>query len=344
MKHIYHAFNGLKALVHVEYWKQIIDEKKVPPPRFVSIDPCAICNFNCCFCNAQKVINNKKMTYETMKKIVKTLEIWKTRAVCIGGGGESLINPTTFLLIDELNKLNIQLGIVTNGSILLEKGHLSKCKWVGISVDAATSSTHSKIKGVPSNYFDKVISNISSMTNNGAEISYKFLIHPDNYLEIYKATILAKEIGCNLIHIRPGAEPWFKDDKSWHFNDSMVLAIREEIKKAKELENENFKVFGITEKFNPDFSIRKSFKECYACFTTCFINHAGDIGLCCDRRGDDKIILCNIEEADKYWGSKKHFEIHESIDIEQCPRCTYSHINEIFENVIIDDKMGYNLY
>jgi Predicted Fe-S oxidoreductases len=340
----YHAFNGLKALVHVEYWKQIIDKKIVPPPRFVSIDPCAVCNFNCCFCNAKKVIDNKKMSPETMKKIVKTLKSWKTLACCLGGGGESLLNPVTLDLIDELYKLNIELGIVTNGSVLLDKKHLSKCRWVGVSVDAANAITHSKIKGVSTNCFYKVINDLYEMTNKGAEISYKFLIHPDNYLEIYEATKLAKKIGCNLIHIRPGAEPWFKKDKSWHFNNEMVLAIREEIKKARELEDNNFKVYGITEKFNPDFSVRKSFKECYACFTTCFINYVGDVGLCCDRRGDKKIILCNIKDANKYWGSKKHFKIHENIDIIKCPRCTYSHVNEIFENVIIEDRMGYNLY
>jgi MoaA/NifB/PqqE/SkfB family radical SAM enzyme len=284
------------------------------------------------------------MTYETMKKIIGILKTWSTRAVCIGGGGESLINPTTFLLIDELNKLGIELGIVTNGSISIEKNHLLKCKWVGISVDAANANTHSRIKGVPNTYFNKVISNITNMTQKGTEITYKFLIHPDNYSEIYSAAKLAKEIGCNLIHIRPGAEPWFRDNKSWHFNNDMVLAIREEIKKAKELENDSFKVYGITEKFNPDLSVKKSFKKCYACFTTCFIDHSGDIGLCCDRRGDSKIILCNIDEVAEFWGSEKHFKFHENININKCPRCTYSHINEIFENVIIEDKMGYNLY
>jgi MoaA/NifB/PqqE/SkfB family radical SAM enzyme len=283
------------------------------------------------------------MTYETMEKIIEVLKAWNTRAACIGGGGESLINPVSLDLIDEMSDLNIEIGVVTNGSIQLEKEQLLKCKWVGISVDAATADTHAKIKGVPSNIFNKILSNISSMTNNGIEISYKFLIHPDNYLEIYKASKLAKEIGCNLIHIRPGAEPWFKDDKSWHFNQDMVLAIREEIKKAKGLENDKFKVFGITEKFNPDFSVKKSFEKCYACFTTCFINSVGDIGLCCDRRGDKKIILGNINDSN-VWGSEKHFKIHESVDINKCPRCTYSHINEIFENVIINDKTGYNLY
>ena len=41
---------------------------------------------------------------------------------------------------------------------------------------------------------------------------------------------------------------------------------------------------------------------------------------------------------------KKHKFIQQNIDIKFCPRCTYSNVNEIFENVIIEDKMMYNLY
>jgi hypothetical protein len=44
------------------------------------------------------------------------------------------------------------------------------------------------------------------------------------------------------------------------------------------------------------------------------------------------------------WGSKKHWDIHSQIDVSACPRCTLGHVNEIFENVIIEDKMLYNMY
>lgn len=44
MMNKYHPFNGLKTLVHVEYWKPIVENRIVPPPRNVSIDPCSICD------------------------------------------------------------------------------------------------------------------------------------------------------------------------------------------------------------------------------------------------------------------------------------------------------------
>jgi len=343
----YNPFNSLKALVHVEYWKPII-KGLIPSPRFVSIDPCSYCNFSCPHCNSSKILDQLKlkMSEETMEKTIDLLKYWGVLSGCIGGGGESLLNPVTYNLIDKLVENNIETGVVSNGSVILDKNKLLKCKWVGFSMDAATAGTYSKMKGVSADYFERVINNIKSLTNRGTEISFKFLLHPNNYTEIYDAAKLAKEIGCNLIHIRPGAEPWFNPDtKSWNFDEKMVDTIRQDSTRIQnELADDKFKVYDITHKFNSDFSVKKSFNKCWACMTTCVINSKGEVGLCCDRRGDTNLTLCTVDNAREMWGSDTHFKIHESVDVNSCPRCTYSHINEIFENVIIEDRMMCNMY
>jgi len=349
----YNSFNSMKALVHVEYWQQFVETGRIPSPRFVSIDPCGICNYHCPHCNAAKVLTDskEKMSVQTIDNILWLLQHWKTRAVCIGGGGESLLNHNTYELIDSLYLLGIDIGVVTNGSRIDSLNTLLKCKWIGFSMDAATSKTYSLMKGLSSYNFDAVLSNIALLTNKGTEISYKFLLHPNNCDEIYDACRIAKEIGCNLIHIRPGAEPWFSQDRSWVFSTDQIDKIQDDISRARNaFEDAEFRIFGITHKFAPDYSIKKSFKKCYACLTTCVISPNGDVGLCCDRRGDSSVVLGNIGTASTNivkasgWGSDKHRAIHAHIDVSACPRCTYSHINEIFENVIIKDKMLFNMY
>lgn len=346
-KNKYNAFNSLKALVHVEYWKPIVNEKIIPFPRFVSIDPCSVCNFKCPHCNANEALSqfNNKMDQVLMDKIVKLLSKWNIRAICIGGGGESLLNPLSFNLIDILSQIGIDVGVVTNGSNLINQEILLKCKWIGVSVDAATSKTYQIMKGIDGKLFHKVIYDMSKLTGKGTEISYKYLLHPNNCHEVYESIRIAKDIGCNLIHIRPGAEPWFTNESSWNFNEKQIQQVQENIQKGRDdFEDDKFKVYGITHKFNSNWSIKKSFEKCWACFVTCYIDARGIIGLCCDRRGDKKIELCHIDEIDTYWGSDKHRAIHDKIEVEKCPRCTYSHINEIFENVIINDIMMYNMY
>jgi MoaA/NifB/PqqE/SkfB family radical SAM enzyme len=343
----YNPFNSLKALVHVEYWKQIIDNGVIPPPRFVSLDPCGTCNFRCPHCNASESLSkhHEKMDRSLINQIVELLDFWKTRATCIGGGGEPLLNKEYPYLIDCLKEKNIDVGLVTNGTKLENNSSLLKCNWIGISMDAATPATYGLMKGIHTATFNIVLNNIASITKKGIEVTYKYLLHPNNYKEVYQAASLAKEIGCDIIHIRPGADPWFNRKNDFNFNKDIITETVNEIERARtDFEDETFKIYGITHKFNPNWSIKKSFKKCYACMTNCFIDARGILGLCCDRRGDDKIELCHINDAKVKWGSDKHKFIQDNIDVKFCPRCTYSNVNEIFENVIIEDKMMYNLF
>jgi hypothetical protein len=70
------------------------------------------------------------------------------------------------------------------------------------------------------------------------------------------------------------------------------------------------------------------------------------LGLCCDRRGDEKLELVSnssdINQVEKLWGSKKHWSMLDSVHVkEECPRCTYQPHNEIYEQVILNDAMTY---
>jgi len=41
----------------------------------------------------------------------------------------------------------------------------------------------------------------------------------------------------------------------------------------------------------------------------------------------------------EFWNSEEHKTIIKNIDINKCPRCTFTAYNEIIEDVIIKDKM-----
>lgn len=348
----YNPFNSLKVLAHVEYWKPI-KEGKIPEPIFVSIDPSGNCNFRCPHCNADDSLSktaNHKLSIADIDLIIDILKSWGTRTVCIGGGGESLMNPNTGYLIDLLTHSKIRVGVVTNG-YLVDRflPNLNLCKWVGISMDAATPTTYAKVKGMPDSTFAQVMINMSKLikyrsTKNMPEVTYKYLLHPNNCTEIYEAAKIAKDVGCDLIHFRPGADPWFDIGRGeFNFTEKMVEEGKAQIEKARaDFEDDKFKVYGIMHKFGMNWNIKKSFHNCYAGFTTGFISSQGTFGLCCDRRGDPKVELCHISEIVSIWGGDKHKQIMHDVDVAKCPRCTYSHVNEVFENVILEDRMMYD--
>ena len=339
----YNSFNSLKVLKHVDYWSPIIDGI-VPPPIMVNLDCFNFCNFSCPHCNAKEKLEDKDiMSKDIMDKIIKLLSDWQTKTVCVGGGGESSLNKNLGYLYKCLNDNNIKIGMVTNAANINNLIECAKfCEWIGVSIDASTEETFRKMKGVD-NQFDNVIDNVKQLISlNGPEITYKYLLHPDNIDDVYGAIKMAKTMGCVSIHIRPGGYAWFEDpkDNKFIFTDAQIERVINDIDNARELfEDKNFKVFGITHKFTNDWSAKHNFKKCNAIFTNCVIYSNGEIGLCCDRRGDDNLTLGHIDNIYEVWGSEKHLRMIDNINVSKCTRCTYSHINEIFENVILNDKM-----
>lgn len=379
----WNPFNSYKLLAHVDRWKKIKRGKPIPPPILITVDPTNVCNLNCIWCNAEFIRKERKgsLSKKMLLNLADFLPRWGegspdwvqgVGAVCIAGGGEPLLNPATPVFIDKVTETGIEVGIVTNGSMMNRYiDSLSHCTWVGVSVDAARSETFNKFKGVHlNNTFDHIIENIATLTDYAKRhnnrlglkhpaygVSYKYLLYKDNIGEIYQAAKLAKEIGCKNIHLRPAGTTWDKlgTEQEIIFSIEDIALFNEQIAKALELDDGTFGVYGVTHKFNSQFDRANCFDKCYAIFMTVVIepptrNDASPdsfvLGLCCDRRGDEKLELASdvedVGEIQKLWGNGVHWKIHDRIIVErECPRCTYQPHNQIYEQVILNDSMTY---
>ena len=378
----WNPFNSYKLLAHVETWRHIKRGKALPAPILITVDPTNVCNLNCVWCNAEFVRERKtSLSKNALLRIADFLPQWSegnpygkngVQAICVAGGGEPLLNPHTGSFIDRVVDNGIEVGVVTNGT-LIDKNvdSLSHSTWVGVSVDAGTSETFNRLKlnGAEDNkMFNRVIENIAILVDYARShnnklgwmhpaygVSYKYLLYKDNIGEIYEAARLAKKIGCKNIHFRPAGTTWDKigTEREILFSKEDIELFKEQIARAMELDDGSFGVYGITHKFNNQFERANYFVRCHAVFMTAVIEppagkDAPDdsfvVGLCCDRRGDPKLELVrNITDPDeiqKLWGSDKHWKIHDKIQADvECPRCTYQPHNEIYEQVILCDSM-----
>jgi len=355
VKNIFNPFNSMKVLAHYERFKKIKRGNPLPPPVTISLDLTSQCNNKCYYCNSEYALehNKNKMDKETILEMCDFLKYWnvggyKVLGSCIGGNGESTINKNLDTLIENLYG-NIGMGLITNGTLLNRHSKLGKLNWLGVSVDAGTKETYKdKTKR---DYFDKVISNIKKTHTNNPhlDISYKYLLLPENVNEVYISSTIAKKIGCRNIHIRPFGNPWDRNLNN-PFTKEHIETFQKQLELARTLEDENFSVYGITHKFNPDFTPVKDFKKCYGILITGAISPKRSdkykfcYQMCCDRRGDESLIkdFRNFEDFERWWGSDEHFDIVESININKCPRCTQSQSIKIYENVILNDKMDVN--
>jgi len=294
------------------------------------------------------------------------------KAICVAGGGEPLLNSATPAFIEQVRFNGIEVGVVTNGSFMHKCVEaLSKCTWVGVSADSGTPETLNKLKGLdPARHeFNHIIDNIANLVDYSRKhatqlgkshpsygVSYKYLLHKDNIGEVFQAAKLAKEIGCKNIHYRPAGTTWNNVGIGAQivFTPDDIALFKEQITLAQEMDDESFGVFGVTHKFDSQFGISNIFGACHAIFMTAVISppltkdsprDSFVMGLCCDRRGDPALELLSdcgdVEQIEKAWGWEKHWMIHDSIQVDQCPRCTYQPHNQIYEQVIINDSMTY---
>jgi pyruvate-formate lyase-activating enzyme len=380
----WNPFNSNKLLAHVDRWKHIKRGRPIPPPILVTVDPTNKCNFGCVWCNAAYIRRerNNSLSERALMTIADFLPRWGegngmyepgVKAICVAGGGEPFLNAATAPFIDRVIDNGLEVGVVTNGSIMEHYvDTLSRCTWVGVSVDAGTSKTFDKLKNMPpkQDTFKKVLRNIATVADYARRhknklgwahpaygVSYKYLLYKENIGEIYEATRLAKEIGCKNIHFRPAGTPWdqIAAGNEITFTQEEIGLFQEQIAKAMELDGPSFGVFGITHKFNDQFARSNEFNACYAIFMTAVFmppKNTGKrvdtfvMGLCCDRRGDSRLELLTDEDdvqlIGRAWGGKRHWEIHDAIDIcMDCPRCTYQPHNQIYEQVILNDSMTY---
>jgi len=381
----WNPFNSNKLLAHVYRWRLIRRGRPLPPPVLITVDPTNVCNFNCVWCNAAYIREHRhsSLSGAALRRLADFLPRWSegnpdfppgVEAICVAGGGEPLLNPHTPEFIDRVTTHGIQVGLVTNGTGLINAiDALSQCTWIGVSVDAATPATFNQLKGLPpeSTALSRIFDHIAILMDYARKhhlrlgsphpsygLSYKYLLYNrDNIGEMFQAAKIAKEIGCKNIHFRPAGTPWDKigTPAEITFSPEDIELYREQIARILELDDGTFSVYGVIHKFNSQFSRANYFKKCHAIFMTGVVEppsgpeHGEDsfvLGLCCDRRGDEKLELVShatdFDDINRVWGAKKHWRMHDRLMVaEECPRCTYQPHNEIYEEVILNDSMTY---
>jgi uncharacterized protein len=127
--------------------------------NLVEIKPITSCNLNCIFCSVDEGIDTKKKLDFVVEKdyliqeFKKILKIKKNKVfyAYINVHGEPMLYSEIFDLVKDLKKLNVIVGIITNGS-LLNKDNLNKLKESGldrinISLNAYDKEVAKKLAG-----------------------------------------------------------------------------------------------------------------------------------------------------------------------------------------------------
>lgn len=349
-------YSPAKVLVHYERWKTIqgwhnsmvedptCQHSFLPRPITVSVDLANKCNMKCIDCNADFLLKKEAQTIldkKYLENLTIALQKWQVSGVCLGGGGDSTLNPNLGFFVEELHKKYIKAGMVSNGLLIHKFPELQRLIWLGVSVDAGTSKIWQKVHGMEnSKLFELVLHNMQQLIRNGVDVTYKYLLRPENVKDVYNAIGICNSIGCRNFHIRPMASPWFDDPTKQLFKQKDVNKVSRQLERAKK-DFPLVNIVGVFNKLGKEWKVEHPFEKCWAIFASCVFLSNRKVGLCCDLRGCPTVEVGPYDNPqdfiDNFWGSREHFNIQKQIDINKCSRCTFSFFNKMFEEAIIND-------
>lgn len=218
-----------------------------------------------------------------------------------------------------------------------------------MSVDAGNRDTYTKVKG--RDYFNQVISNISSLanlratSNSKVDLAYKMVVLPENLKEIHKACQLAKEIGVQDYHVRP--VDLERTDIDGHKKLQLdIREIEEQFALCHAEETESFHVYTVKHKFDKNFHNKQNFSRCLMTPILLPLLTDGNCYACVDKKMMERFKIGsaypNPEAILSWWGSNEHRELIKSVKPKvECinNRCTGQIYNEQIEQTVIQDKM-----
>lgn len=237
--------------------------KKGRAPEFapisINLDLTTACNFQCPHCIDMDIINTGKML--DLAYIKALLADWGKKglkSVILIGGGEPTLYPYFGEVVRFLKRMAFRVGIVSNGTMLKKIEEvlqiLGKKDWLRFSLDAGTDETFQKL------HRPRVQANLTEIMagvrrirqkNHDLQIGYSFLIIGrgrkaggvkliENIKEIVPAAKLAKENGFSYLSLKPFISP--EGERATVIPPADLEKIKAEIREAKKLEDENFKV------------------------------------------------------------------------------------------------------
>jgi len=344
----FNSFNSWKGLLYADWYRGVAEGTYLPPIE-ASVDLIHACNLHCRHCNAHRYLDGAmRISDDHLLALISELGDWGVRAVCFGGGGEPTLHSGLGAAIIMSRAAGMSAAVTTNGVQLtdaLDSAALL-CRWVGISVDAATAATYARLKGASPRVFDTVTDNLERLAKRAGphcDIAFKFLVSSINQTEVLAACQLARNLGARDFHARPmdfhhqgmGAE------LDGQLAGVDVDRVRDQMAACHELATDDFHVYTVVHKFGPDWSPVKRFRGCWAAPLAIQLCADGWGYLCVDQRHNPALRLGrhdpDLGEMRKWWGSAAHQALVRKSAASCTTRCTFGVYAEQCERLFIND-------
>ena len=163
------------------------------------------CNLRCKHCYQEDFSKNSDLDWPGLKRVsdnlLTTLKGWDKTACIHFTGGEPLLKPELFLLLNDFDQQSMieELGIITNGLLIDEEimgklSSFSKLRKIKISLDGSDAEMNDSIRSKGT--FEKVMRNISLIKKDERfEIILMFTVMKKNFRSLPSLFKLCQNLG-----------------------------------------------------------------------------------------------------------------------------------------------------
>lgn len=280
---------------------------------------------------------NRMIPHDKAIEILYDCQAMGVSGVQFTGGGEPTVHPEFLSILAAAQTLGLATSLVTNGVVIGKKwsawdSALNDLKWIRFSVDAGSAQTYARVRNVPEWHFDAVCTAIQKVrasrderAGKGPVIGVGFVVTPDNWTEIWRATKLAKDLGADNIRISAQFSP--EDERLFADFHQLAAVIA---KRAESFTDKTFTVFNrFGEKLEDLRQRAPDYERCgYQSFTTYI---GGDLSVyrCCLLAYNERGVVGSLKNQSfkELWMKQGRADDMASFKASDCVRCQFNGIN-----------------
>lgn len=215
-----------------EGFRQAVREGAPYRPLYVKIKLTWRCNLRCQMCNVWRQSRDDRLTLPVIQSLADELADLGTRKVHLSGG-EVLLRPDIFEVIDAFAGRGMQVNLTTNGTLLTKEMARrlaeSGLHNLSISLDGATPGTHDALRGKGN--WKRTICGIHNLrravkqAHRKLHIRVNFVITRRNYQDLARLPEIAHQAGADRLTLIPVDDP----DGRFRLNKKRIRVYNQEV-------------------------------------------------------------------------------------------------------------------
>lgn len=349
-------YSTQKIIYHPDKLSQLQQGAQTNPIQ-MQLMPINLCNQNCSFCHYRSENNPKTMfdwksyiPWEILERALIDFKYMGGKCVELTGGGEPLMYPHIPEVYEQINKLNLEHSLITNGTLATEQTAeliAPTASWIRVSLDAGTPATYAKMRKTKADNFHNAIKSVELFRKYAKNPEFKlgvgYVVCNDNYNEIYEACKIARESGADNFKI----SAVFHSKGTSYFNEETLVKGKEIAASCMSLATESFSIYNIfDERIENVVTGTQNYKYCSTKDLMFVLGGDCNVYTCCTLSYTPQGLIGNIKDMTfkELWNSKAKKDMFRAHDPRKSCRCScmYEQRNKFINNVLYNKPKHVN--